>query len=245
MRGSAMRDVTSILPLSVQGLSFTAEGRKLVDDVGFDIPAGGLTVLLGPNGAGKSLVLRLCHGLLKPSAGTVRWAGGGAGSAKRHAMVFQKPVMLRRSVEANIAHALAAAGISGDERRRRAAEALAHFGLKERATQPARLLSGGEQQRLAIARAWALRPELLFLDEPTSQLDPAATRQIEELLSGLVAEGITVMMSTHDLGQAKRLAGRVLFLHRGRLVEDRPAADFFAGPEAEEARAFLAGELIW
>lgn len=244
MRGSAMRDVTSILPLSVQGLSFTAEGRKLVDGVGFDIPAGGLTVLLGPNGAGKSLVLRLCHGLLKPSAGAVRWAGG-AGSAKRHAMVFQKPVMLRRSVEANVAHALAAAGISGDERRRRAAEALAHFGLKERATQPARLLSGGEQQRLAIARAWALRPELLFLDEPTSQLDPAATRQIEELLSGLVAEGITVMMSTHDLGQAKRLAGRVLFLHRGRLVEDRPAADFFAGPEAEEARAFLAGELIW
>lgn len=245
MRVSAMRDVTSILPLGVDHLSFTGDGRRLVDDVSFTIPAGGLTVLLGPNGAGKSLVLRLCHGLLKPSAGTIRWANGAAGGAKRHAMVFQKPVMLRRSVEANITHALAAAGISGQERRQRAGEALAHFGLAERAEQPARLLSGGEQQRLAIARAWALRPELLFLDEPTSQLDPAATRQIEELLSGLVAEGITVVMSTHDLGQAKRLASRVLFLHRGRLVEDRPAAEFFAGPQAEEARAFLAGELIW
>lgn len=245
MRGSAMRDVTSILPLSVDHLSFIGEGRRLVDDVSFAIPAGGLTVLLGPNGAGKSLVLRLCHGLLKPSGGTIRWANGVTAGAKRHAMVFQKPVMLRRSVEANIAHALAAAGISGSARRQRVGEALAHFGLTERADQPARLLSGGEQQRLAIARAWALRPELLFLDEPTSQLDPAATRQIEELLSGLVAEGITVMMSTHDLGQAKRLARRVLFLHRGRLVEDRPADDFFAGPKAEEARAFLAGELIW
>lgn len=245
MRGSAMRDVASILPLSVEHLAFTGEGRRLVDDVSFNIPAGGLTVLLGPNGAGKSLVLRLCHGLLKPNAGTIRWANGTAAEAKRHAMVFQKPVMLRRSVEANVAHALAAAGLAGEERWRRVGEALARFGLANRADQPARLLSGGEQQRLAIARAWALRPELLFLDEPTSQLDPAATRQIEQLLSALVVEGITVMMSTHDLGQAKRLAGRVLFLHRGRLVEDRPAAEFFAGPRAEEARAFLAGELIW
>ncbi|RDJ20677.1 ATP-binding cassette domain-containing protein [Bosea caraganae] len=240
-----MRDIASILPLSVDRVSFTGEGRKLVDVVSFAVPAGGLTVLLGPNGAGKSLTLRLCHGLLKPSAGEIAWANGAAGRVKRHAMVFQKPIMLRRSVEANIAHALAAAGISGIERRQRCGAALDRFGLGERAAQPARLLSGGEQQRLAIARAWALRPELLFLDEPTSQLDPAATRQIEELLSGLVAEGITVMMSTHDLGQAKRLANRVLFLHRGRLVEDRPAADFFAGPLAPEARAFLAGELIW
>jgi tungstate transport system ATP-binding protein len=202
------------------------------------------TVLLGPNGAGKSLTLRLCHGLLTPSAGRVRWAAQ-SGSAKRHAMVFQKPIMLRRSVAANVAHALAAAGVSREERGQRVTAALARFGLDGRAEQPARLLSGGEQQRLAIARAWSLRPELLFLDEPTSQLDPAATRQIEELLAGLVAEGITVMMSTHDLGQAKRLADRVLFLHRGRLVEDSDAATFFAGPASAEARAFLAGELIW
>ncbi|MGE7472515.1 ATP-binding cassette domain-containing protein [Bosea sp. NPDC003192] len=240
-----MLSVTSILPLTVEAAAFSGDGKLLVEPNSFTIPAGGLTVLLGPNGAGKSLTLRLCHGLLTPSRGAVRWAAGAEGRAKRHAMVFQKPIMLRRSVEANITHALAAAGATGPERKARAAQALQRFGLAERAAQPARLLSGGEQQRLAIARAWALRPELLFLDEPTSQLDPAATRQIEELLSDLVAEGITVMMSTHDLGQARRLADRVLFLHRGRLVEDTPAQDFFAGPQSAEARAFLAGELLW
>lgn len=240
-----MLSPTSILPLTVEAAAFSGDGKLLVEPNSFVIPAGGLTVLLGPNGAGKSLTLRLCHGLLTPSRGAVRWAAGAEGRAKRHAMVFQKPIMLRRSVEANITHALAAAGANSAERKARAAQALQRFGLAERASQPARLLSGGEQQRLAIARAWALRPELLFLDEPTSQLDPAATRQIEELLSGLVAEGITVMMSTHDLGQARRLAGRVLFLHRGRLVEDAPAKDFFAGPHSAEARAFLAGELLW
>lgn len=240
-----MLSVTSILPLTVEAAAFTGDGKLLVEPNSFTIPAGGLTVLLGPNGAGKSLTLRLCHGLLTPSRGAVRWAAGAEGRAKRHAMVFQKPIMLRRSVEANITHALAAAGANSAERKARAAQALQRFGLAERASQPARLLSGGEQQRLAIARAWALRPELLFLDEPTSQLDPAATRQIEALLSGLVAEGITVMMSTHDLGQARRLADRVLFLHRGRLVEDALAKDFFAGPQSAEARAFLAGELLW
>jgi tungstate transport system ATP-binding protein len=242
---TAMRDVPSILPLHLERVGFVAGGRDLVANASFSVPAGGLTVLLGPNGAGKSLTLRLCHGLLSPSSGAVRWAAGAADRAKRHAMVFQKPIMLRRSVEANVAHALAAAGVGGGERRERVRAALERFGLADRAGQAARLLSGGEQQRLAIARAWSLRPELLFLDEPTSQLDPAATRQIETLLSGLVAEGITVMMSTHDLGQARRLASRVLFLHRGRLVEDAPAPAFFAGPASAEARAFLAGELIW
>jgi tungstate transport system ATP-binding protein len=240
-----MLSPSSILPLTVEAAAFSGDGKLLIEPNSFTIPAGGLTVLLGPNGAGKSLTLRLCHGLLTPSRGAVRWAAGAEGRAKRHAMVFQKPIMLRRSVEANITHALAASGASGAERKARAAQALQRFGLAGRASQPARLLSGGEQQRLAIARAWALRPELLFLDEPTSQLDPAATRQIEELLSGLVAEGITVMMSTHDLGQARRLADRILFLHRGRLVEDALAKDFFASPHSAEACAFLAGELLW
>jgi tungstate transport system ATP-binding protein len=240
-----MRDLASILPLDVRAVAFHGDGRRLVDSVSFQLPAGGLTVILGPNGAGKSLMLRLCHGLLTPSEGRIAWAHGAEGRNRRHAMVFQKPIMLRRSVEANVLHALAAAGVAGPERRERCRTALERFGLSERAGQAARLLSGGEQQRLAIARAWALRPELLFLDEPTSQLDPAATRQIEELLAGLVAEGITVLMSTHDLGQARRLASRVLFLHRGRLIADEPAAEFFAGPASPEARAFLAGELIW
>ncbi len=151
--------------------------------------------------------------------------------------------MLRRSARANILHALQAMGAA--DAGARTDEALRRFGLESLAGEPARLLSGGEQQRLAIARAWALRPELLFLDEPTSQLDPGATRQIEEMVATLAAEGMTILMTTHDLGQCRRLAERVLFMHRGRILEDAPADRFFATPVSEEARAFLAGELLW
>jgi tungstate transport system ATP-binding protein len=242
-----MRDQVSILPLAVEHLSFEAAGAALLSDVSFAVPRGGCTVLLGPNGSGKSLTLRLCHGLIRPSGGRIGWSAGGGAVAgmKRHAMVFQKPVMLRRSAEANIVHALAAAGRPWRQRREAAQFALAHFGLSDLAARPARLLSGGEQQRLAIARAWALKPEVLFLDEPSSQLDPGATRQVEDMLQALKAEGVTLVMATHDLGQARRLADRVLFLHRGRLVEDATADRFFSSPASAEARAFIAGELLW
>lgn len=242
-----MRAAASILPLTVTGLGYAAEGRALLADMSFAVEAGGMTALLGPNGAGKSLLLRLCHGLLQPGTGRVDWAcaDGVLGGVKRHAMVFQKPVMLRRSAQANIAHALQAAGQRGAARRERQRAALARFGLEALAGRPARLLSGGEQQRLAIARAWALAPELLFLDEPTSALDPGATRQIEAMLVQLKAEGVTLVMATHDLAQARRLAEHVLFLNKGRLVESGLAADFFAGPQSAEARAFLAGDLLW
>ncbi|WP_439573749.1 ATP-binding cassette domain-containing protein [Phreatobacter sp.] len=242
-----MRDTASILPLAVNGLVFEAGGRRLVDGISLTLPRVGLTAILGPNGAGKSLLLRLCHGLIRPTAGQVRWAtdGGSVAGVRRHAMVFQKPVMLRRSARANVLHALAATGAAGRERTERADEALERFGLTAFAGRPARLMSGGEQQRLAIARAWALRPEMLFLDEPTSQLDPGATRQIEQMLAALRAEGVTLVMASHDLGQARRLADRVLFIDRGKLVEDRPAQAFFAEPESQEARAFIAGDLPW
>lgn len=241
-----MRATPSILPLTVEGLVFEAGGRRLVDGVDLTLERGGLTVVLGPNGAGKSLLMRLCHGLVEPTAGTVRWAtpGGRRGGAKAHAMVFQKPVMLRRSVFANLTHALAAAGLGFRARRLRAAEALERFRLSALADRPARVLSGGEQQRLAIARAWALDADVFFLDEPTSQLDPAATRAVEETISILVAEGRTLVMATHDLGQARRLADRILFVVGGRLVEDAPAARFFEAPGSAEARAFLAGDLV-
>ncbi len=239
-----MRDMASILPLTVDSLRYEAGGKRLLDDVGFTLPGGGLTCLIGPNGAGKSLLLRLCHGLLMPSAGEIRWqAGGEAGGPKRHAMVFQRPVMLRRSARDNILHALRSTGAA--DAAARTGEALQRFGLESLAGEPARLLSGGEQQRLAIARAWALRPEVLFLDEPTSQLDPGATRQIEDMVSALVAEGMTILMTTHDLSQGRRLAGRILFMHRGRILEDSPADRFFAAPASLEASAFLAGALLW
>jgi tungstate transport system ATP-binding protein len=236
-----MRETASILPLSAEGLVFEREGKRLLDGVSFALPKGGITAIIGPNGAGKSLTLRICHGLIAPTAGVARWAA--EPGAKRHAMVFQRPVMLRRSVEANLLHALRASGAPDPAGQARAA--LLRFGLGELADRPARLLSGGEQQRLAIARAWALEPEALFLDEPTSQLDPGATRQIEQAIARLAAEGMTILMTTHDLGQARRLATRVLFLNRGRLVEDADAARFFAEPSTPEARAFIAGDLLW
>jgi tungstate transport system ATP-binding protein len=243
---TAMRDTSSILPLRVENLVFEAGGRRLVDGLDFRIERGGTTVLLGPNGAGKSLIMRLCHGLVAPTAGVVRWAlpGGRRGATKAHAMVFQKPVMLRRSVFANLTHALAAAGVGFGERRRRAAVALDHFHLSHLADRPARVLSGGEQQRVAIARAWALDAAVFFFDEPTAQLDPAATREIEETIALLAGEGRMIVMATHDLGQARRLADRVVFVVAGRIEEDAPAERFFATPSSPRAVAFLAGDLV-
>jgi tungstate transport system ATP-binding protein len=160
-------------------------------------------------------------------------------------MVFQRPVLLRRSAAANIRHALALAGRARRERRALADAALERFGLAPLAARPARVLSGGEQQRLAMARVWALEPQVLVLDEPSAALDPAATKAIEELNTAFAQEGVTVVMSTHDLGQARRLAERALFLHQGKLRDDAPACEFFARPASEEARAFLRGELLW
>lgn len=240
-----MHGMPSILPLAVNGLVLEREGRRLLDDVSFTLPRGGVTALIGPNGAGKSLTLRLCHGLIRPEGGSVGWnvGDGRIAGRLRHAMVFQRPVMLRRSVRANLLHALEA--LSFDRPANRADVALARFGLSDLAARPARLLSGGEQQRLAIARAWALEPELLMLDEPSAHLDPGATRQIEQIIAALAAEGMTILMTTHDLGQVRRLAARVLFLHAGRLREDAPVDRFFQAPVSPEARAFLAGDLLW
>lgn len=241
------RPASSILPLRVRDLTWEFGGEKLLDAVSLDISAGGLIALIGPNGAGKSLFLRLCHGLLVPASGVVEWQAGGGHRAgrKRHAMVFQHPVMLRRSVLDNLVHALATVGEARREARRLAHAALDRFGIAPLADRPARHLSGGEKQRLAIARAAILHPDVIFLDEPTSQLDPGATRQIERMLIELLAEGKTLIMATHDLGQARRLAQRILYFSRGRLIADEPAGRFFANPSTPEARAFLAGDLVW
>jgi len=236
----------SILPLEVEGLGYAVNGTPLLDGLSFRVERGDSLFVLGPNGAGKSLLLRLCHGLLRPSGGTIRWlGGGGAARPGGHAMVFQQPVLLRRSAAANIRHALALAGVPRDRRRREAEDALRRFHLEHLAERPARVLSGGEKQRLAMARAWALRPELLFLDEPTTALDPAATKAIEEMIGAFHEGGTTLVMTTHDLGQARRLARRVLFLHHGRILEDTPAPVFFRSPRTREAGAFLAGELVY
>ena len=228
----------SFLALTLDGVCFDAGGERLIHGISHDFISGPRTVILGPNGAGKSLLLRLCHGLLTPSAGTVR-------CTQRQAMLFQVPVMLRRSAAANIAHALAINGVRWRDRPARVDRALARVGLEAIAQRAARALSVGEQQRLALARAWALEPELLFLDEPTASLDPAGTRAIEQAINEVHGKGAKIIMTTHDLAQARRLADEVLFLHHGHLLEAGPADDFFRRPKSREAAAFLEGELLW
>ena len=243
-----MHGSPSILPLQLDGLSYSVGGERLVDGISVRVEAGPRTVILGHNGAGKSLLLRLCHGLLTPSAGRVIWSDHGLGAAwveRRQAMVFQHPVVLRRSARANVTYGLALAGVSWRERRRQAEEALAEVGLAELGDRPARALSGGERQRLALARAWALHPEVLFLDEPTASLDPAATRAVETVIAAFDMAGTKIIMTTHDLGQARRLADEVLFLHKGRLLEHAPATEFFERPRTPEGRAYITGELVW
>lgn len=239
----------SILPLEVSKLVYEAGGERLLHDISFRLTAGTRTVLLGPNGAGKSLILRLCNGLLTPTMGTVRWGGevrGDPARQRRHqAMVFQRPVLLRRSVRGNVEHALKLHRVPRRQRRARADLALAQTGLAELGDRPARALSGGEQQRLTLARAWATTPQVLFLDEPTANIDPAATRAIETLIDGFHAAGAKIIMTTHDLGQAQRVADEILFIHHGRLLEHTPADRFFAAPATPEAQAFVKGELLW
>ncbi len=245
-----MRASPGILPLRLNGVCFEAGGRRLIDGISVELHGGSRTLVLGPNGAGKSLLLRLCHGLIKPSAGEITWAGVGAGPSAgeamhRQAMVFQRPVMLRRSAAANIDYALSLRGLGRSERRARVGEVLEKTGLEALASRPARVLSGGEQQRLALARAWALRPEVLFLDEPTANLDPAASRAVERIIDAIHQGGTKIVMTTHDLGQARRLADEVLFIHGGRLTERAAAAQFFKKPDNPIADAFMRGELTW
>jgi tungstate transport system ATP-binding protein len=235
-----------ILPLRLDGVGFERDGRRLLDDVSIVFDAGPRTLILGPNGAGKSLLLRICHGLLRPTRGAVRWRGGRTnGSSARQAMVFQRPVLLRRSAAANLDYALRLRGVAPVERRTLAAEGLERTGLASMAHASARLMSVGEQQRLALARAWVLRPEVLFLDEPTASLDPASTRRIEEVIQSIHAGGTKIIMTSHDLGQARRLADEIVFLHHGRIFERTPAERFFARPDSREGAAFLKGELLW
>jgi len=238
--------MSALLPLRLSGVSFVAGGRTILDRIDAAIEAGPRTVILGANGAGKSVLMRLCHGLLQPSAGKVAWAADETrGEPRRQAMVFQRPVMLRRSALANVAYALKAAGVPRQERLLRAQGALESVGLLALADHPARVLSGGEQQRLALARAWALRPEVLFLDEPTANLDPSATKEVESIIGAIHAVGTKIVMTTHNLGQARRLGDEVLFLHQGRLVERASVEIFFRKPASAEAEAFINGELPW
>lgn len=241
-----MATMKPLLPLRLVDVSFTAGGKQLLDQVNLTIDAGPRTIVLGPNGAGKSILMRLCHGLLRPTRGQVLFNGPETNDGRRrHAMVFQRPVMLRRSVLDNVAYGLALAGVRRAQRLREAQDALERVGLSHLAAQPARTLSGGEQQRLALARASALRPELLLLDEPTANLDPAAAQGIEVAIQRMHEAGTKIMLITHNLGQAHRLGDEVVFLDAGRVTERAPVRQFLQSPASPQAAAFIKGELPW
>jgi tungstate transport system ATP-binding protein len=239
-----MRAPATDLPITLADASVLVGEVAILDRLNMSFSAGAPSVLIGPNGSGKTTLLRVAMGLIPLTRGRITWAGREEAAPERRAIVFQRPAMLRRSAGGNVRYALAAAGVPRAKRHERAAELLKLVGLEGLARRPARRLSGGEQQRLALARALARDPALLFLDEPTASLDPAAIKAIEDIVRSISARGVKVIMSTHDLGQAKRLAGDVTLLHRGRLIEHAPADEFFAKPRTEEAARFIAGELL-
>ena len=234
----------SDLPLMFLKVAIAAGGVTILDNISLTLGPGAPTILIGPNGSGKTTLLRAAMGLIPATRGHISWGGRDVSPPDRRAILFQRPTMLRRSSAGNVRYALAAAGVSRAARTNRAAELIADVGLEGLDHRPARRLSGGEQQRLALARALARDPEILFLDEPTASLDPAATKAIEDIVRNVTARGVKVVMATHDLGEAKRLAGEIVLLHRGRLIEHGSAAEFFASPRTQEARTFIAGDLL-
>jgi tungstate transport system ATP-binding protein len=236
----------AILPIRGQGLTLVRGARTILSDVDMHIDGAGTLVIMGPNGAGKSLLVRVLAGLVSPTSGSVTWAGTppDRGRASKLGFVFQHPVHLRRSALANITYALAVAGVPRSQRAEKARAALVRAGIAHLANAPARVLSGGEQQLVAIARALATDPEVLVLDEPTSALDPATTSAIEAVTQSVSRDGMRVVLITHDVGQARRLGDEIAFLHRGRLLERTLRDAFWAGPRSAEARAFIQGEIV-
>jgi tungstate transport system ATP-binding protein len=239
-----MRAPVSDLPIMFAAAGIIAGKMTILDDISLSIGLGAPTVLIGPNGSGKTTLLRAAIGLIPVSRGRVTWGGREVSPPTRRAILLQRPVMLRRSTAGNVRYALGVAGVPLGERERRTCDLLALVGLEGLQRRPARRLSGGEQQRLALARALARDPAVLFLDEPTASLDPHATKAIEDVVRAITTRGVKVVMSTHDLGQAKRIGGEIVLLHRGRLVETGAADEFFPSPRTLEAKKFIAGELL-
>ena len=229
-------------PLEARGLIVRLGGHVALEHVNLALDGRARVAVLGANGAGKSVLLRTLHGLIQPAEGVVLWVGSPERPTDQ-AMVFQRPVMLRRSALANVEYALAINGVGGSERTARVREALVRVGLDPLAARPARVLSGGEQQRLALARAWSLRPRVIFLDEPTASLDPTAAGEVERVIGEIHASGTAIVLTTHHLGLARRVADEIVFLHQGRLTEKTAVDRFFTAPQSPEAARYLEGEL--
>ncbi|MEP6545879.1 MAG: ABC transporter ATP-binding protein [Gammaproteobacteria bacterium] len=234
----------SDLPIAFEEVWFIANTVTILDRINLVLRPGPPTVFIGPNGSGKTTLLRLAMGLLAPTQGRVTWDGRTYSPPTRRAFMFQRPIMLRRSAASNLRYALKAASVPRKLHADRVRELMSLVGLEGLAERPAQRMSGGEQQHLALARALARDPHVLFLDEPTASLDPAATKAFEDVVRTIVKNGIKVVMSTHDLGGARRLAGEIVLLHKGRIMEASAAAGFFSAPQTAEGRKFLSGELL-
>ena len=244
MRADDLAPAPSLFPLRIHELCWQAGGRRVLDGLSVELGGEGITILLGPNGAGKSVFLRTLCGLLDADSGEIDWGGGGRPEFGV-AMVFQQPKMLRDSVLGNVELALRPQRVAAAERRQRARAVLERVGLAHRADDGARGLSGGERQRLALARAWVTRPRLLLLDEPTASLDPSSVEAIERIVREIRTEGTRILMTTHNLGQATRLADDIVFIDAGRVCEHAPVQRFFARPASQAARLYIQGELPW
>jgi len=233
-----------MFPVRLKGIDFKPNGRYVLANVDLTLHDDGITVVLGPNGAGKSVLLRVIAGLERPHSGSIGW-GDSCTPDAAIAVVFQHPILLRASVADNVALGLKPRGLSKGAARARTTRMLERVGLADRAADSARLLSGGERQRLALARAWVLEPRLLLLDEPTAALDPTATEAVERLIREIRTEGTRVVMTTHNLGQAKRISDDIVFIAEGQVREHGPTPRFFSKPQSHEARRFIEGELPW
>ncbi len=241
----ANTNTINILPLQVKNLQIVKKGNLLLNDVSLNIESNDVTIILGPNGAGKSLLLRTAHGLEAPTQGSLKWnTTVPLPQQSWRAYIFQKPVLLRRSVRANLEYVLSLHDVDKNDYDSLINSALEYTGLSSLAERNARVLSGGEQQRLNIARAWILQPKAILLDEPTAELDPSGTAAIEQLIKTIAEQGTKIIMTTHDLGQAHRLANDILFFHQGKLIEHTPAKDFFKYAQTQSARDFIDGKLL-
>jgi len=236
--------VSALFPLIVEDALVKRRGKVLIGPVDLTLHEQGVTMVIGPNGAGKTSLLRMLHGIVRLRSGRIAWACSKSEARRKQAFVFQQPIMMRRSVLQNLIYPLRLAGITRSEARDTAAKAAADIGLGDMLDRPAPFLSGGERQKLALARALITEPDLIFLDEPCASLDGRAIREIEEILSQARDRGTRLIMSTHDMGQARRLATDVLFLLNGTIHEKGPAHEFFARPDTAQARAFLRGDIV-
>lgn len=236
--------MSTILPLDVRDVTVKRRGKRLIGPVTTRLGGQGITIIMGPNGSGKTTLLKVMHGVERISAGSLRWAVPEEEAQHHQGYVFQTPIMLRRSVIDNLRYPLQLRGSTKADTEARVADWAEKIGLSDHLNLQATRLSGGEKQRLALGRALIRRPEVLFLDEPCANLDGASTRDIEALLCEARDAGTRIVMTTHDMGQAKRLASDALFMLHGTICESGPAPAVFDSPRTSELQAFLRGDIV-